>query len=275
VQRVLIVAAFTSSVLLGAAWPADALAQQPDPRDRRYEPSYGYGDRAYRDHRREQPPAWRSWEEFQGYRAPPWNRASASYQAYSSYSDSGWQTGSYGYGYDRYDGASYDDRGGRYDHDCRCERGPVIYRRPAPVRVERRPVHIERRPVYVERRPIYVEQPPVYIEQPPVYIEQRPIHVRSAPIHVASPPIYVQGPPVHVEQPPIYVDPPVVHVTPSPVHVSPPEVHVRPPEVVMEAPPPPPPPTEVPYYGDLPPPENVPPVAPPPHDYRQEPGERG
>lgn len=30
------------------------------------------------------------------------------------------------------------------------------------------------------------------------------------------------------------------------------------------------------YYGDLPPPGNVPPVAPPPHhNYRQEPGERG
>ncbi|MFT4912554.1 MAG: hypothetical protein ACI9YM_001133 [Brevundimonas sp.] len=30
------------------------------------------------------------------------------------------------------------------------------------------------------------------------------------------------------------------------------------------------------YYGDLPPPDSVPPVAPPPlHNYRQEPGERG
>jgi hypothetical protein len=29
------------------------------------------------------------------------------------------------------------------------------------------------------------------------------------------------------------------------------------------------------YYGDLPPPENVAPQAPPRHNYRQEPGERG
>jgi hypothetical protein len=272
VKRVLLVIAFSSSALFGAALAGDASAGGHDPRDRHRERSHA-DDRRYPDIRSEEPPAWRRWEDFQARPTPPWNRASASYRSYSSWSDSGWRSGSYGddydYGHDRYDGWSrHDDRGGWYDRDCRCERRPVVYHPPAPVRVERRPIYIEPRPVYIEQRPVYIEQRPVYIEQPRVYI-------RSAPIHVASPPIYVQGPPVHVEQPPIYIDPPVVHVTPSPVHVSPPEVHVRPPEVVMEAPPPPPHPSEVPYYGDLPPPDNVAPVAPPPHNYRQEPGERG
>lgn len=116
----------------------------------------------------------------------------------------------------------------------------------------------------------YVEAPPVYVESPPVYVQSPPVYVAGPQVHVA-PPVVETAPPVYVESPPVYVQSP-------PIHVAAPQVEIAPAEVYAAPPPPLPPYEQAPsldqYYGDLPPPGNIPPEAPP-RGYYQEPGERG
>lgn len=234
--RLLLLGASMASIVGGSA-----AAQAYDPY---YEGGAAYSERGDRGQARRPPVP---------YRAPPWSQQYA-YQASATGMWSSRSRDERPWRYEETHHHGRHDYEGRDYRDCRCV--PALRVRPAEV-------HLRPGPVYMDRRPVYIDLPPIYIEQPPIYIE--------------SPPIYVEGPPVYVESPPVHVAPPVVHLTPGPVHVAPPEVHVSPAEVFHDAPPPPPaPPAPLTHFGDLPPPGNIPPTAPPPtHNYRQEPGERG